>query len=46
MINANEDVGSKPGGMGQVISQAGLLDLISNKHDAEHMPNTYARGSK
>jgi hypothetical protein len=29
MIDANEDIGSKPGGMGQVIYQAGLLDLIS-----------------
>jgi hypothetical protein len=46
MIDANEDVGNKPGGMNQIIYQAGLLDLISSKHDAEKMPNTYARGSK
>jgi hypothetical protein len=46
MIDANEDIGNKPGGMGQVIHKAGLLDLISCKHDAEKMPNTYARGSK
>jgi hypothetical protein len=46
MIDANEDIGRKPGGMGQIIYKAGLLDLISNKHDAENTPNTYARGSK
>jgi hypothetical protein len=46
MIDANEDIGSKPGSMGQVIYKAGLLDIISSKHDAEKMPNTYARGLK
>jgi hypothetical protein len=46
MLDANEDIGNKPGGMGLVIQKAGLLDLISCKHDTEKIPNTYARGSK
>jgi hypothetical protein len=46
MIDANEDIGVKPGGMSQVIQQAGLLDIISLKHNADNIPNMHARGTK
>jgi hypothetical protein len=46
MIDANKDIGTRPGGMSQVIYQAGLLDLLASKHQADKMPNTYARGSR
>jgi hypothetical protein len=47
MINANEEVGLLPGGISNVISSAGLFDLIDTRHNAMHYPNTsYARGSK
>jgi hypothetical protein len=46
MIDANDDIGEKPGGMSKAIYQAGLSDLISRRHNAEKMPNTYARGTK
>jgi hypothetical protein len=46
MINANEEVGLLPGGISNVISTAGLYDLIDTRHNATKYPNTYARGSK
>jgi hypothetical protein len=46
MINANEEVGLIPGGISNVISTAGLFDLIDTRHNATKCPNTYARGSK
>jgi hypothetical protein len=46
MINANEDVGSTPGGMSLVISLVGLFDLIQVRHQTERYPNTFVRGTK
>jgi hypothetical protein len=46
LIDANEEVGAKPGGLNQAITTAGLINLISSKHDAQDFPNTYARGMK
>lgn len=46
LINANEEIGAKPGSLNQTIASAGLIDLISSKHGAKSFPNTYARGSK
>jgi hypothetical protein len=46
MINANEDIGSQPGGLSNTISSAGLFDLVDARHNAGSYPNTYARGTK
>jgi hypothetical protein len=46
MIDANEEVGSQPGGLSSVISSAGLYYLLDARHSAPHYPNTFARGTK
>jgi hypothetical protein len=46
MINANEEISSKPGGIGQILAQNGLFDILANQHITEKYPPTYARGSK
>lgn len=46
MIDANEEIGCKPGGLGQVLATNGLHDIIANFHDTEEFPNTYLRGTK
>jgi hypothetical protein len=46
LIDANEEVGTQPGGMSTVISAAGLSDLIDSRHHADKYPNTFARGTK
>jgi hypothetical protein len=46
MINANEEIGASPGGLGQILAKNGLYDIIANQHDAEEYSNTYIRGSK
>jgi hypothetical protein len=42
MINANEEIGTSPGGLGHILASNGLF----NRHDADEYPNTYIRGSK
>jgi hypothetical protein len=46
MINANEEIGSTPGGLGQIMAANGLYDILANQHDAKEYPNTYIRGTK
>jgi hypothetical protein len=46
MIDANEEVGLRPGGFISVISTAGLFDLLDDRHKATSYSNTYARGTK
>jgi hypothetical protein len=46
MIDANEEVGLRPGGLNSVISSVGLCDLLDDRHKATSYPNTYARGTK
>jgi hypothetical protein len=46
MIDTNKEVGLLPGGISNIISLAGLFDLINTQHNTTHYPNTYARGSK
>jgi hypothetical protein len=41
MINANEEIGSTPGGLGQIMAANGLYDILANQHDAKEYPNTY-----
>jgi hypothetical protein len=46
MIDANETIGDKPGGLAPIFNRIGLTDLIYNQHHIEDNVNTYARGSK
>jgi hypothetical protein len=46
LINANETIGDKPGGLTPILSQIGLIDLIQNQHQIDESSNTYARGTK
>jgi hypothetical protein len=45
MIDTNEEIGHKPGGINAVVSKSGLHDIIARQHPADKYPNTYARGS-
>jgi hypothetical protein len=46
MLDANEEIGRKPGGLGQIIAKNGLFDVMANQHNTEIYPPTYARGTK
>jgi hypothetical protein len=46
MIDANETVGEKPGGITMILGKVGLIDLTSSKHPNGTPPNTHSRGSK
>jgi hypothetical protein len=46
LIDANESMGERPGGLNQMIREIGLTDLIKYKHPAKPGINTYARGTK
>jgi hypothetical protein len=46
MLDANETIGEKPGGLNSMIRQAKLTDLILYKHPTLQQTNTYARGTK
>jgi hypothetical protein len=46
LIDANEEIGQKPGGLGEVLAQNGLYDIMANQHFSETYPPTYARGTK
>jgi hypothetical protein len=44
MIDANETIGDKPGGLAPIFNRVGLIDLIHHQHKVEDNVNTYARG--
>jgi hypothetical protein len=46
LLDANEEIGNNPGGLGQVIAKNGLFDILSNQHVAESYPNTYIQGTQ
>jgi hypothetical protein len=46
MIDANEVIGSKPGGLTDIAIQFNMADLIALHHGTENEPNTHIRGSK
>jgi hypothetical protein len=46
MINANEEVGATPGGIGQIMADNGMYDILAMQHDSEKYPNTYIQGSQ
>jgi hypothetical protein len=46
MIDANEEIGKKPGGIGKVMADNGLYDIMANQHHTETYPPSYARGTK
>jgi hypothetical protein len=46
MMDANEHIGEKPGGIGKIISTFKLTDLILYKHPEKEIPNTYSRGKR
>jgi hypothetical protein len=46
MMDANETLGDTPNGLGQLIGQHGLIDLILHKHTGEDLPSTYCKCSK
>jgi hypothetical protein len=46
LIDANEQVGATPGGLGKIIADNDLFDIIANQHNVENYPPTYIRGSK
>jgi hypothetical protein len=46
MIDANEEIGKRPGGLGKVLAENELYDIIANQHHTDSYPPTYARGTK
>jgi exonuclease III len=46
MLDANETLGEKPGGISLVFGKTGLVDLLQHCHPHEVSQNTYARGTK
>jgi hypothetical protein len=46
MIDTNEEIRQKPGGINAAISKSGLHDILAINHSADKYPNTYARGSQ
>jgi hypothetical protein len=46
LIDANEEIGAKPGGISSTITRNALYDLLANQHDTNACPNTYIRGTK
>jgi hypothetical protein len=46
MIDANEHIGDKAGGIGSLVSKFKLMDLLALRHPHQRIPNTYARGSR
>jgi hypothetical protein len=46
MMDANESIGEKPGGMSSVVGCLGLIDLIRDRHPPKEQISTYSRGSK
>jgi hypothetical protein len=46
LIDANEEIGQKPGGLGEVMASNGLYDIMANQHYSETYPPTYARGTR
>lgn len=46
LIDANERIGEKPGGLTAVMGRAGLIDLVRYCHPNDDEINTHTRGSK
>jgi hypothetical protein len=46
LIDANETIGNKPGGLAPILNRIGLTDLIHSQHHLNDTVNTHARGSK
>jgi hypothetical protein len=46
MMDANEHIGEKPGGIGKIVSTFKLTDLILYKHPEKEIPNTYAENGE
>jgi hypothetical protein len=45
MMDMNENLGERPEGIGSLIRQHALIDMITLKHLGKSPPNTYTRGS-
>jgi hypothetical protein len=46
MLDANETIGERPGGLNQLIRQLKLTDLIAHKHHIPTNISTYSRGTR
>jgi hypothetical protein len=46
MLDANESIGEKPGGLSRLIGKIGLVDLLNHRHPNSGSQNTYARGKR
>jgi hypothetical protein len=46
MLDANEHIGEKPGGLSRLISKFQFTDLMLQCHPEKEIPNTYVRGSR
>jgi hypothetical protein len=46
MMDANETIGDKPGGLAPIMGWIGLIDLIHFQHQIDDSANTYIRGTK
>jgi hypothetical protein len=46
LIDANETIGEKPGGLSSAVGRLGLVDLIRDRHFSDEHIHTYSRGSK
>lgn len=46
MIDANEVIGAKTGGLTEIATQINMADLVALHHGSKNEPNTHVRGSK
>jgi hypothetical protein len=46
MIDTNEEIGYKPGGINAVISKSGLYNINATQHNGDKYPNIHARGTR
>jgi hypothetical protein len=46
MMDANESIGEKPGGLSRLIGKVRLIDLLKHRHPNNGDQNTYTRGSR
>jgi hypothetical protein len=45
LIDANEHIGEKPGGLTSIIGKLEMADLVRHRHPSDTEPNTHIRGS-
>jgi hypothetical protein len=46
LIDANEHIGEKPGGLTSIMGKLEMADLVRHRHPSDTEPNTHIRGSQ